>query len=453
MIWKKITTFISADNATFIAKSLVYATVVYGAFAAYMMLETTKVWENLLTKQLKTMEKVDIPIEQACEIVGCSQFYIGNIKVVHQREGDLFLDVDSKAAKAISTDFTYSNGHIIVSYKKGILDIFMFSLFAYITFVALIGFIMFRFFMNANIDRLVSGAEKTAMLHNRNMAMLAEQLRHELSTPLAVIKELCDDTFSAIVDGATCDILSKTGPCKNCKAVNSYMTISSSKDIIYMNIKQAYSIIDRMAEVKSIRYSNGNKSLYDIAKATFDIMGVYNRSNYSYEIDEKLRKFIIDESAELKNYELMNILLNHVKNSLEASASFIEVRFMDKYRIKPSYIQRHVMSLIRVLGKHQNIFTNSIVSLLSRIINIKKASDKLYCSMLLIDNGIGIDDSIKGQVFNLNYSTKAKDGSVRGAGLYINREILRSTGGDIVIEKSSKRGTVFRLDIPVREKI
>jgi signal transduction histidine kinase len=283
--------------------------------------------------------------------------------------------------------------------------------------------------------------------------MLAEQLHHEINTPLTVVKTLCDKILSEMQDSATCGIAEKRSPCKNCEVPKKYQKLRGYKKIIDDNIKQAYVVIERMAEVKQVRYSNGNKTLYDITKATFDIMGVYNRANYVYNIDTRLRDYIVDHKTGIKNHEVMNILLNHIKNSLEADASDIRVILNSIVDYEMTAYDKYIMSAIMYSDKYlPNLLSDITILMLDKMMTKKGKDRRSIAKVLLIDNGKGIPPQFRQNVFNLNWSSKKKNGIVRGAGLYLNRAILRTAGGDVDVLESSPKGTTFILSIPVLKK-
>jgi K+-sensing histidine kinase KdpD len=208
-----------------------------------------------------------------------------------------------------------------------------------------------------------------------------------------------------------------------------------------------------MAEVKQVRYSNGNKTLYDITKATFDIMGVYNRANYVYSIDNRLRDYVVDHKTGIKNHEVMNILLNHIKNSLEADASDIRVILNSIADYKMSSYDRHIMSAIMYADRYlPSLLSDITILMLDKMISRSGKDRKSIAKVLLIDNGKGIPEQFMQNIFNLNWSSKKKNGIIRGAGLYLNRAILRTAGGDVDVLESSSSGTTFILSIPVIKK-
>jgi signal transduction histidine kinase len=62
------------------------------------------------------------------------------------------------------------------------------------------------------------------------------------------------------------------------------------------------------------------------------------------------------------------------------------------------------------------------------------------------DNGIGMDDEIRDNIFNLFYSSKGKKGT--GLGLFITRNIIQQHGGMVEVDSTLGQGTHFRVIMP-----
>lgn len=65
------------------------------------------------------------------------------------------------------------------------------------------------------------------------------------------------------------------------------------------------------------------------------------------------------------------------------------------------------------------------------------------------DNGVGMDDACRKQVFRSFFSTKGSKGT--GLGLMVTEKIIREHGGEIQLESEPGRGTIFRVRLPERE--
>jgi signal transduction histidine kinase len=63
------------------------------------------------------------------------------------------------------------------------------------------------------------------------------------------------------------------------------------------------------------------------------------------------------------------------------------------------------------------------------------------------DNGGGIPESIRGKLFEPFISSGKENGT--GLGLTVVQKIVQDHGGDVVVEKTSEDGTVFRITLPI----
>ncbi|MHB8156976.1 MAG: ATP-binding protein [Desulfocucumaceae bacterium] len=116
--------------------------------------------------------------------------------------------------------------------------------------------------------------------------------------------------------------------------------------------------------------------------------------------------------------------------------------------------------LNRLAGKtDSNAMVVIIGNILENAIYALKGSDApdkriyLYISdknnnfkLVVKDSGPGIPDSIRANIFNNGFSTKAEEG--HGLGLYIVNERVRAAGGSISVVSSPGGGTTFEINIP-----
>ncbi len=63
------------------------------------------------------------------------------------------------------------------------------------------------------------------------------------------------------------------------------------------------------------------------------------------------------------------------------------------------------------------------------------------------DNGHGVPEKIRGQLFEPFISHGKENGT--GLGLTVVQKIIQDHGGDVIVEKTSAEGTVFRLMLPL----
>jgi signal transduction histidine kinase len=82
-------------------------------------------------------------------------------------------------------------------------------------------------------------------------------------------------------------------------------------------------------------------------------------------------------------------------------------------------------------------------------VEIGRENDKAVIGIR--DEGLGVPDAERGQIFERFFRTSvAKPYGGVGLGLYISREIVTRMGGDIVLESSGGKGSVFRVSLPLQ---
>lgn len=229
-----------------------------------------------------------------------------------------------------------------------------------------------------------------AMLANKSMILITENIHHELNTPMEVIENKIDK-FKEIV----LPLITNLEGIEYEELIEDFMLVEDSAEAIH-------NILYRMKGFKHIRYSNGNKTLSDILYSAFKVISV-SESNFSYFIDEDFRYYKISSDL-MKNADLLNITINHIKNSLTACATEIHLKC--------------------------------------------NGFDGEHVFLRVIDNGNGIPKDLQKNIFEANFSTKDTPGQISGNGLYLNRSILTSTGGNVKLIESSIYGTTFELMLP-----
>jgi len=271
---------------------------------------------------------------------------------------------------------------------------------------------------------IISLAGNEALLGNRSMILITENIHHELNTPMEVIdnkvykiqkliKEYTEHSeknknqFRNGNDRRTQDRSKFKGVEK--RTMNQkLLQIDADFEFIKQSSEQIYAILERMKGFKQIKYSNGNKSIANIIEGAFKVISISN-SNFSYDVDKELRNYTI-YSEEFKNADLLNILINHFKNSLEANSNKIHISFTG--------------------FKEPNL------------------------RLRIIDNGNGIPEKSRKDIFKPDFSTKQIGNSgIRGNGLYLNKSILKASAGDVKLIDTSSYGTTFELSIPAKSGV
>jgi len=284
---------------------------------------------------------------------------------------------------------------------------------------------------------------------------LTESAHHEMMMPLAVIKTLFNDFIRQLYpcdinDNGICSYITDKSPCSECKHKNSNYTRRVDNLVIdYFNkinlaIEQLESVLSQMSETKHIKYSNGNKGIYELlnnAVQTINSSSVQKLSLNMRDVDEELlNKYSV--SKPLTNGGVLNIFSNHIKNSKEAKATIIKVKAM------LSNDNKLIIYLgdngIGIRDKYGKIIDTEMV-----FKNGFSTKDKAG-NRIVVENTIWnrIDDFIATHIlFKL-----ADSKSVRGVGLFINKNILNKAGGDVELVDTSSEGTVFKITIPIKKK-
>ena len=307
--------------------------------------------------------------------------------------------------KKFKIGFRYKN-IVYVSSANKLLSMF----FIYPFLIVLVISFMFYYWVvslsaKSRMNELVNNAGKEAALANKNMNILTENLSHEAKTPLMVISSSIQELKERLlkITHFDCPLLEH---CEN-KIINNHQDarkIFEFFDLIDINVQSIYTIIERIRDFKKVKYSNGNKTIYNIANASKNIMKLYKKVKFDITIDDELKNYGLEC---LRNEDLLNIFTNHIKNSIEANSTKILVNAGE--------------------------FENNLLHI------------------FIIDNGNGIPKKAIPKIFKANFSTK-ENGEVRGVGLYISKELLNSVGGDDILRETSNNGTVFELIVPAKTK-
>ena len=69
-------------------------------------------------------------------------------------------------------------------------------------------------------------------------------------------------------------------------------------------------------------------------------------------------------------------------------------------------------------------------------------------TLIIYDNGIGIEDTIIHKIFDPFFTTKTT-AEAAGVGLYLSREIIQNYGGDITVKSRKGDFTEFTITLPL----
>ena len=142
----------------------------------------------------------------------------------------------------------------------------------------------------------------------------------------------------------------------------------------------------------------------------------FNKRGYEIDtdLDESIPEVLVDSSM------LTQVFINFIKNAIEAMES--EGDKDKKYALA--------------------------ISLKS-----EKRGDKNFAVVTIKDNGPGIPDKVKEQMFSFGFSTKTKkNSSSRGIGLHFCMDLLKKYNGSIDVETEVGKGTSFIISIPIADE-
>jgi signal transduction histidine kinase len=289
------------------------------------------------------------------------------------------------------------------------------------------------FFINQEIQikkrnsQQVMGA--TSILREKNMQLLTENINHELNTPLAII----------------------SGLIHNMEIQLNSLGLTFTFDQIYSSLDQIKTVLERMSNFKQIKYSNGNKTLYDIVSYSANSMSIYKKYNFQINVTKELKYYGVDNNK-LNNADVLNLVTNHFKNSLEAMADRIEtsVKFDEKHKLLYLYIVDNGTGVKGLNG--QLIPPNKYDCVFDPYWSTKNEKGEFIFGQ--------IEESrswIKRKISHFRADLKiwlnpGSYGKIRGIGLYLNRQFLLDAGGDIKLIETSEKGTVFVLKLPAYDK-
>lgn len=166
---------------------------------------------------------------------------------------------------------------------------------------------------------------------------------------------------------------------------------------------------------------------------------------YLYQITEQqevLSRFV---SKRIHSDSITGLLLGKMSRGKELG---IQVK-LDKQswlQTLPDALDNHDM--VVVLG---NLLENAFEALQKKEgkkeVFLSIEQDEEVCSLLIEDNGSGMDDETKERLFERSYSTKGPD---RGIGMYLVGNVIRKGGGHVKIQSSVGEGTSMMITFPMK---
>jgi len=251
-----------------------------------------------------------------------------------------------------------------------------------------------------NKIRYLNVLKRDSEIYSKNVAILTENLHHELNTPLTVVSNKIhkiEHFFEKIKTDRNCSL------CKREKeaCLNHFDEFARDFKLVDASLLQLSDVLDKMKAFKSLKKDN-EKNIYEVLETTINVLLVTQSEHFKVIIDEDLHNFTLNNTF-MQNGELIAVILNLLKNSIDAHSTNIKITMENAVKI----------------GE---------------------------LSFFIADNGNGIKSHNINKIYDEDFSTKS-NGEKRGNGLFINKQLLEGAKGSLKLVKTDKAGTIFKLNI------
>ncbi|MGM0875573.1 MAG: ATP-binding protein [Bacillota bacterium] len=161
---------------------------------------------------------------------------------------------------------------------------------------------------------------------------------------------------------------------------------------------------------------------------------------YVFQITEEHEELTRFLSKNIKSESLSGLLLSKVSRGKELGIT-VHIDRHSRLESFPPPLDVHDFVIIfgNLLENAFDAFKES--SELEKEIYVSIEQHEELLSILIEDNGMGIPKDVEALIFNEGFSTK--DGSNRGIGLFLIREIVAKANGTIQVESNPGKGTTF----------
>ncbi len=146
----------------------------------------------------------------------------------------------------------------------------------------------------------------------------------------------------------------------------------------------------------------------------------------------------------------------NVERVIDSAVQLVRLASSAKYVQMSSSVPKHVPHAWGNIDMLRQVLVNLLLNAmdacrLDETVSIEVHVVKACILVDVIDQGEGIPDYIRGNIFSPLFSTKAK-GKGTGLGLSISRDLMRKMAGDLELIESGISGCRFRLSIPVQQE-
>ena len=165
--------------------------------------------------------------------------------------------------------------------------------------------------------------------------------------------------------------------------------------------------------------------------------------NYIQNISIIQRETVTFVMHNIENSSLAALLIGKIARSSECNVKFT---FRENSHYKNEDVNIPSEALVTITG---NLIDNALDAMNTSTKENKELSVGIFTKqgeLLLIveDSGPGIADGFKEKIFDNGFSTK---GTGRGVGLYHTKQLIKSLGGEIVVESQIGKGSCFTVTL------
>jgi two-component system, CitB family, sensor histidine kinase DctS len=169
---------------------------------------------------------------------------------------------------------------------------------------------------------------------------------------------------------------------------------------------------------------------------------------YLFEISEQQEELTAFLSAKIADESVSGLLLGKVSRGKELGIRVVIDRRSNLERFPP-YMDHH--NFVLILG---NLIENAFDALEQadrddKEVYVSIEQDDDICSLLVEDNGIGMDDETRRRMLERGFSTKAR--KHRGLGLYLVQQLVAKGRGELSCQSQPGEGTSFLITFPMKE--
>lgn len=400
-----------------------------------------------------------IDLDHMCKLTNCQKIYIP-LKVDPSFEDNIFINKNSKLIshgkfnEKICKDSILINGKdfkvtknlnlMYIDKSNGIIvetnsrENIIAAVKLYVTIILLyiipFTFVYFRRVYSEQRRKMLELMSTSGTLQEKNMKILTENIHHELNTPVAIIQ--------GMIKQLEYKIISRTK-----EMGDGNITCDFNFEEVYSSVDQINTVLQRMSNFKHFKYSNGNKSVQDIFKYSANSMNIYKHSNFKIELDPKFKHYSL--TGTLGNGDLLNVIGNHFRNSLEAKAT--------KIKVDCNYIpENNTAGLLHIYIIDNGVgIRNKETGL---ILSTKRLNDvfKPYYSTKDINGESLVIDNISRlekcwiRLKNVFIPKDDYPTEIRGVGLFLNKQLLLDNDCEVLLRETSEKGTVFEIIIHVK---